>query len=218
MAVAQAGHAGPHPLHWAGPLMRRGRRWCLWLLRILLPFFLLDHIPWRAVDLPDQPLDPPGLHQRRRRLRLGVFLVAVAGQADQAGDLLFLGLGLMHPGAAARLARAHPPAIDFHGDHLGWLGHPRRQLAPLPPGHLVVAGSGQLQADLSSDRADVTRADLQAGQACSVSGVGVRGQFGGSLSDLEQSRRAVAVAVQTQHGPQGKKSRRQTGQWQTGSW
>jgi len=59
--------------------------------------------------------------------------------ADQAGDLVFLGLRLMDAGATARLPCAQAPAIDLHDGYFRRRRHARLELALAPLLHLPVA-------------------------------------------------------------------------------
>jgi len=176
------------------------------LLRIPLPFFLFDHVARRAVDLSHQPLHAARLDQRRRRLRLRIVLGGATLEADQAGDLVFLGLRLMHPRAGAGRARAQAAAIDLDGYHVRHGSHPRRQLVLALPCHLVVAVRGQFGAELGGEAADVARADRDAGQADGVGGGLVGVQAGGGVEDGRQHGRAVVMAVEAEHRAEGGKS------------
>ena len=174
-------------------LFRRGR--------ICLFGFLLGQFAGQPLHLLHQPLHPPGLQERRGRLRLRVLVVGRAVQRHQAGDLVLLVLLLVHPGPAAGLPGAQAAAIDLDGDHRRRRRHARLQLAAAVPGGLVIALPGQLAADRAGDALDLAGADLDAGQFQGDGGVGEGAQPCGGLNDLLQQPGAEAVAVQAQGGP-----------------
>jgi hypothetical protein len=150
---------------------------------------------------------PPRLLKRRRRFRLRVLRGGVAGQADQASDLVLLLLRLMHPRPAARRPGAQPPAIDLDGGDDGRRRRgPFRLHLPPPVRHgLGIPCGGQFAADEQGQFADVARADRHAGQVQGEGGVR-EGEATTGFNDHLQHGGAVAVAVQAPQGPGGGKS------------
>src|SRR5262249_59333492 len=73
-----------------------------------------------------QPLDAARLEERRRRLGLRVLRTDLAGEGDQAGDLVLLGLRLVDAGAGRLGAGAYAPAIDLDSHDLWRRPHARR--------------------------------------------------------------------------------------------
>ena len=130
------------------------------------------------------PGSPAALPKRRRRLRLRVLLMHGALQTDQAGQLVLLVLGLMHPRPTVHFAGPQTPAIDLDGDHLRGTRHARRQLPTPALVGLRVAGPGQVGADLVRQLLDVACRDRQAGQAQGEGGVGEGVQAGAGGDDL----------------------------------
>ena len=95
--VHHARHARPHTL-----LRRRRFRWGFLPRRLgrgllLLPGLFGRLLPGLAFHGLHQPLYSSRLEERLGRLRLWVLLVYLTLQADQAGDLVFLVLFVMHP-------------------------------------------------------------------------------------------------------------------------
>jgi hypothetical protein len=82
---------------------------------------------------------------------------------------------------------------------------------------LRVALPRQVGADLLREMLLVTGRDGQTGQTHRESGVGKRVETSGGGDDRFEDGWGVAVTVKTQTGAEGKKSRRHSGLWQTGS-
>ncbi len=148
------------------------------------------------------------------RLRLGIGRVTGAVHAQQAGDLVFLGLSLMHPRPTPRCPRKHPRPIDF-SYRQGWCaGYLRFQLAAAVLLGVGVALVGQFGADLVGQTTDMTRTDLQ-----SLQQVHSQGRLQGGLECgvgfdnlLEQGGGYSRGRPDPASAAGGKKSRRQSGQ------
>ena len=199
-------------------LLRRPAR-PLRLPRIFQPSLLVSLVrrlgrqPRRS---PVQPLHQPGhapsVPEGRRRLRLRVLLVATALHAQQAGDLVLLGLGLMHSWPALRRPREQATAIDFDHRQRGRAGHLGGQLPTAVLDGLMITLLCQFGADLVSQATNVAGADAGAaeqtqGQCRLLEGL----ELGGQLNDLPEPSGAVTVLVQTQRRPEGGKS--PAGRW-----
>ena len=159
------------------------------------------------LDLLHQTLHSSGQKERCRRLRLRILLVDPAFEGNQASDLVFLALLVMHPPSATRLAAAQTPAIDLDGDHHRRGRHSHRQLAAAAKQDLVVALADQFGANLHSDALDLAGTDLDTGEAECEGGVGKRAQTCGGFDDPVQERGTEVVVIQTQGGAEGEKSR-----------
>ena len=121
----------------------------------------------------------------------------VAAHADQASDLVLLGLGFMHPRPGPAPPRAQTAAVHF--DHRHRRGCRRRQVAAAVALGLLVPTLGQVGPHLLSQTLHVpagqphVSADLQ-GDGDLLE----RGQAAGERDDAFQQGRGVAMAVQAQ--------------------
>jgi hypothetical protein len=106
-------------------------------------------VPQRRLrrDLLDQTLNPPGIKEGWRRLRLGILVVDLPGHADQASDLILFRLRLMHPRSTTGLPRVQTAAV--HLDDRQWRRgrHGRLQLASPALLDLLIALGGQFGTD-----------------------------------------------------------------------
>ncbi len=203
-AVAHAGHAGPHqPLGLGRPVagVRRRRNLRRRRVRRRLPFVGRRRL---ALELPHQARHPAGVAERRRRLRLRVGGVDVAAHADQASDLVLLGLGFMHPRPGPAPPRAQTAAVHFDDRHRR--GCRRRQVAAAVALGLLVPTLGQVGPHLLSQTLDVPAGQPHVGADLQGDGdLLERGQAAGERDDAFQQGRGIAMAVQCRAGRRGKK-------------
>ena len=160
-----------------------------------------------GLNLPNQAGHARMIAERRRRLRVGVLRVDLGAHTEQERDLIFLRLGLLHPGPPAGFARAQAAAIDLDDGHRRRFGHARLQLPPPLLGGLRVPHLGQAGADLLGKALDVAAADVHV--ADRVRGGGRTGggrQLAGEGDQATEQVRGVAVTGQAQAGPQREKN------------
>ncbi len=143
----------------------------------------------------------------------------VRTHTDQTGDLIFLGLGLMHSGASPCLSSTQPSAIGLDDHDRRRFLDAGRQFPAAILGGLLVPLPCQVGTHLLSQTLDVAAADRHIGGDRQSDADQFKGlESAGEREDASLEVGSIAMVVQVQGGPEREKSRRQAGQWQTGSW
>ncbi len=174
----------------------------------------------RPLELLHQTGHAPAVAERYRWLRLRIDVVGFGTHANQAGDLIFLGLRLLHAGSGPCLPRAQPSAVGLDDCHRRRCRYAAGQLPAAIGRGLLVPLPRQVGTHLLGQTLDVAAADRHVGGDRQ----GDADQFKG-LESAGERRGCVAGGREYSYGcpgcraaRRGKKSRRQAGQWQTGSW
>ncbi len=173
----------------------------------------------RPLELLHQTGHAPAVAERHRGLRLRVAVVGVRTHTDQTGDLILLGLRLLHAGSGPCLPRAQPSAVGLDDCHRRRCRHAAGQLPAAIGRGLLVPLPRQVGTHLLGQTLDVAAADRHVGGDRQGDADQFKGlESAGEREDASLEVGSIAMVVQVQGGPERKKSRRQAGQWQTGSW